>query len=509
MKRRKLISLIGGLAIAWPLASYAQQPIPAPPKHVGVLSLRPECPTPPDSPMLRRLGELGWIEGRNIVFDCVSTFGRLDQLPALARELISLHPDVLLAVPSNFVRALKLKTTAIPIVMVATTDPLRGDLVTNLARPEGNVTGVAFFGADVTSKRLELLSEIFPHLRRLALVASEYQDSRTAQNLEESATIAANRLGFTWQRFRPVVANDYDEVFARIATERFDAALISPDPLNHQNAARITELALRHRIPTVGASVSWAKGGLLLSYGQDARWGFVRVAEYSGSMAKEMMRVTNTVPILMAMSIDPVAQGIVTNLARPGGNVTGFSVQAGPEIESKRMQLLKDTVPNMSRVAFLGLEIDWEGTNGTALRSAAETQGLTLFFAEATRSDYSEAFALIAKERPDAFIVAQNPASWFHRHSIIAFALQHRVPAMFQSRELVDDGGLMSYSVDYPDNWRRVAGYIDRILKGEKPGELPIQQPTKFELVINLKTARAIGLEMPAIVLAQADEVVE
>src|SRR5262245_48947321 len=143
MKRRLFIRLIGVFAVAWPLAPYAQQPIPAPPKHVGVLSLRPECPPPPDSPMLRRLAELGWIEGRHFVFDRVSTFGRLDQLPALARELVSLHPDVLLAVPSNFVRALKQETRAIPIVMLATADPLRSDLVTNLARPEGNVTGVA------------------------------------------------------------------------------------------------------------------------------------------------------------------------------------------------------------------------------------------------------------------------------------------------------------------------------------------------------------------------------
>src|SRR5262249_28473506 len=130
-------------------------------------------------------------------------------------------------------------------------------------------------------------------------------------------------------------------------------------------------------------------------------------------------------------------------------------------------------------------------------------------FAEATRTNYSEALALIAKERPDGFIVAQNPASWFNRHTIIAFALQHRIPAMFQDREAVDDGGLMSYSVNYQDLWRRAAGYIDRIFKGEKPGELPIQQPTKFELVINLKTAKAIGIDVPPLVLAQADVVIE
>ena len=272
--------LIGGSAVTWSLASMAQQPNLEPPKHVGVLSLLLECPPPPDSPILRRLAELGWIEGQNLVFDCVSTLGRLDQLPALARELVSLHPDVLIAVPSNFVRALKNETTAIPIVMLTTSDPVRNDLVANLARPEGNVTGVAFFGTEITGKRLELLREIVPHLRRLAVVASEYQDTKTAQNLEESVTIASSRLGFTWQRFRPVVASDYEEVFTRIATLHFDAAVISPDPLTQQNAAGIIELAVRHRIPTVGPSVSWAKDGLLLGYGQDTRWGFVRGAEF-------------------------------------------------------------------------------------------------------------------------------------------------------------------------------------------------------------------------------------
>lgn len=113
----------------------------------------------------------------------------------------------------------------------------------------------------------------------------------------------------------------------------------------------------------------------------------------TGSMAKEMMGVTNTVPILMALSLDPVAQGVVTNLARPGGNVTGFSAQAGPEFDTKRTHLLKDTLPSMSRVAFLGLQGDWDNTNGKALRSAAEVQGFTVFFAEATRANYAEALA--------------------------------------------------------------------------------------------------------------------
>jgi putative tryptophan/tyrosine transport system substrate-binding protein len=179
----------------------------------------------------------------------------------------------------SIVSAETCETTTIPIVMFGPADPLRNDLITSLASPEGNVTGVAFFG-DVGGKRLELLKEIVPHLRRLALVASVYLDFKVAQTSDEGVTIAASALGFTWQRFRAAVANDYDEIFARIAAEHFDAAVIQPDPLTQQNAMRVIELALRHRIPTVGASPEGAKSGLLLGYGQTNRWIAVRVAEY-------------------------------------------------------------------------------------------------------------------------------------------------------------------------------------------------------------------------------------
>jgi putative ABC transport system substrate-binding protein len=220
---------------------------------------------------------------------------------------------VLVANPSNLVRALKQETTTIPIVMLTPADPVRNGLVNSLARPEGNVTGVAFFGAEVGGKRVELLKEIVPHLRRLALVASEYQDSKAAQTLEETITISASRLGFAWQRFRPVVASDYDEVFARIATEHFDAALISPDPLTQQNAARIIELALRHRIPTVGASTAWAKGGLLLGYGQDDRWGLARGAEYIDKILRGAkpsdLPVEQATEVELAINMKTVALG--------------------------------------------------------------------------------------------------------------------------------------------------------------------------------------------------------
>ena len=149
------IALIGGLAIAWPLPSYAQQP-KQPLKSIGVLAAQVPCPLQPDDLIVRRLGELGWVEGQNLAFDCVSAIGRIDQVLALARELVSRRPDVLMAAPHHFVSALRQETTTIPIVMPGTWEPVRLGLITSLAKPGGNVTGVAYFG--LLPKQMELLS---------------------------------------------------------------------------------------------------------------------------------------------------------------------------------------------------------------------------------------------------------------------------------------------------------------------------------------------------------------
>jgi putative ABC transport system substrate-binding protein len=281
MKRQKLVTLIGGLAIAWPLASYAQQP-KQPVKRVALLSQAVPCPLQRDNLIVRRLGELGWIEGQTIHFDCVSAGGRLDQVPALARELVSLRPDVLVAAPWSFVNALKQETTTIPIVMLSGWEPVRLGLITSLARPEGNVTGVAWFG--LLPKQIEHLREIVPNLRRVAYIvgaAGAANSSSEATKVdEENRQIAASAFGVTWQIFRAAVANDYDEIFARLAAEHFDAVDVQAVPMNVQNATRICQLALRHRIPTVSETAGWAKCGLLLTYGQDFTWSVARAMEY-------------------------------------------------------------------------------------------------------------------------------------------------------------------------------------------------------------------------------------
>ena len=282
MKWRKFIRLIG-IAIALPLASYAQQPQLAPPKRIGYLA-QFGCPIASEDPVPRRLAELGWVQGRTFVFECVSTVGRLDQVPALARELVSRRPDVLIAAPFNFVSALKQETTTIPIVMLATFEPVRLGLVASLARPEGNVTGVAWFG--LLPKQMEILKEIVPHLRRVAFVTgvagarAAYSPSGAFKVAVEDAQITAGALGFTWQIFPAAVANDYDEIFARLAAEQFDAAYILGDAFNIQNRTNICHLALRYRIPTVSESAPWVKCGLLIIYGQDDSGDWAHAMDY-------------------------------------------------------------------------------------------------------------------------------------------------------------------------------------------------------------------------------------
>jgi putative ABC transport system substrate-binding protein len=226
-------------------------------------------------------------------------------------------------------------------------------------------------------------------------------------------------------------------------------------------------------------------------------------------MTREAKRVAGAVPIVMATSIDPVGVGVVTSLARPGGNITGFIAVAGSEIDAKRLALLKELVPKASRVAFLGTPTDWEGPDGKAIRAAARAMGITLLHVEQTPRRYGDAFELIVRNRPDALFVARNPASYGDRGAIVDFAVEHRLPGAFPNREFVEVGGLMSYGVSIPDLFRRAAGSVDRILKRAKPADLPVEQPTKFDLVINLKAAKALAISVPATLLVLADEVIE
>jgi putative ABC transport system substrate-binding protein len=229
------------------------------------------------------------------------------------------------------------------------------------------------------------------------------------------------------------------------------------------------------------------------------------------SIVRAAMTVTKTVPIVM-VSGDPVREGFVQSLARPGGNITGLAAVVGPEIEAKRLQLLREALPGVSRVAYLGSKLDkeWEGPYGQSVRAAAQVLGVTLLPAEYTPRQFTDAFTLVSGARAGALFVGPGGAPAFaNRGLIVDFATRARLPSTFGYREPVELGGLMSYGVNYADVFRRAAGYVDKILKGAKPPDLPVEQPTKFELVINLKTAKALGLTIPQSLLGRADEVIQ
>jgi putative ABC transport system substrate-binding protein len=216
-----------------------------------------------------------------------------------------------------------------------------------------------------------------------------------------------------------------------------------------------------------------------------------------------------TVPLVTFFKTDPVKERLANSLARPGGNITGLTVSIGPEIEGKRIELLKETLPGATRFAYLGTNEDWEGPSGRSVRAAAQVMGLTMVLAAHTPTKYADAFALLGRVRVDALFVSLSPYEFINRRLIVDFARQSRLPDSHTNREAVEIGALMSYGANIPDLFRRSAAHVDKILKGAKPDDLPIEQPTKFELVINLKTAKALGLEVPPTLLASADEVIE
>ena len=226
------------------------------------------------------------------------------------------------------------------------------------------------------------------------------------------------------------------------------------------------------------------------------------------AMTRRAKEATSAVPIVMVFVNDPVTDGLVASLARPGGNVTGVTASAGPELEGKRVELLKEALPKIRRVAFLGTKPDWEDPFGKSTQAAARALRVTLLHAEHTPDDYADAFARIVRERPDALLVPNTTSNFARRRLIVDFATKSRLPGMYYVRDFTEAGGLMSYGPDFRDQFRRVAVYVDRILKGAKPGDLPVEQPTKFELVINLKTAKALGLTIPQSLLQRADEVI-
>jgi putative tryptophan/tyrosine transport system substrate-binding protein len=219
---------------------------------------------------------------------------------------------------------------------------------------------------------------------------------------------------------------------------------------------------------------------------------------------------TTTIPLVMVAVGDPVATGLVASLARPGGNITGLT-SISSEMEGKRLELLREVVPKVSHIAVLWnaaspIQVIEEGE----VRAAAGVLGIKMLsLGVRTREEIDDALATIIRERPDALLVLADRLFLHHRTRIMDFAAQERLPGVHAYRELVEAGGLMSYGPSYADMHRRAAAYVDKILKGAKPADLPVERPVKFELVVNLKAATELGLDVPPTLLGRADEVIE
>jgi putative ABC transport system substrate-binding protein len=234
----------------------------------------------------------------------------------------------------------------------------------------------------------------------------------------------------------------------------------------------------------------------------------VIVSTGGNNMALAVKQAVTTIPVVFTVG-NPLGIGLVARLDRPGGNVTGVSLFTG-ELNAKRLELLKAAVPGVSRVAVLTNPANpAAGAVLKELEGAAQALRVTLHVLEVREhQEIDDAFAAMARERVEALLVVADPLLFAQRERLVALAAKHRLPGIFEWREFVEAGGLLSYGANIADMYRRLASYVDKILKGATPGDLPVEQPTKFELVINLKTAQALGLTIPPTFLFQADEVI-
>jgi putative ABC transport system substrate-binding protein len=220
---------------------------------------------------------------------------------------------------------------------------------------------------------------------------------------------------------------------------------------------------------------------------------------------------TTAIPVV-AFMVDPLKAGLVASLARPGGNLTGITLDAGIEIWGKRLELLKEAVPSTTRAAFLAMRDGWDGPFGEALRDVGSRLGVSLISMlpnTGTPAEIERVFAAMAEQRPDAVLVSGEGDLYANRQLIAELAGKHRLPTMCPYRDYVDAGGLMAYTVDLAELLRRLAGDVHQILNGAKPGDIPIYQPTRFELLINRKTAQALDLTLPSALLSRADEMID
>jgi putative ABC transport system substrate-binding protein len=261
---------------------------------------------------------------------------------------------------------------------------------------------------------------------------------------------------------------------------------------------------------TVAIDIRWAEGRS--ERFAEIAAAFVRlkvdIIVTSGAAASAAKQATPTIPIVFMLASDPVGTGLVASLSQPGGNVTGLSNQSR-DLAGKRLELLREVVPGLRRVAILINVGAANGAEREAVQAASHTLGLEIVPLEIRRTEDIETEIETLKDRADALYIVQDPLFIANRGRINTAALGARLPTVHPAREFVEAGGLMSYGANFPDSFRRAADYVDKILRGAKPADIPVEQPTKFDLVVNQTTAKALGLEFSSTLLARADVVIE
>src|SRR6267378_5025238 len=324
----------------------------------------------------------------------------------------------------------------------------------------------------------------------------------------------------------------------------FGTAAAWPLAVRAQQPAKIKRVAVVHPVERVGNMTINGRRSFRVFFEELSRLGYVEgqnlgVERYSGEgrperyaeLARDVVNThpdlilavggrlsldfkmaTTTIPIV-TLIIDPIAMGLVASIARPGGNITGVTIAGGLELIGKRIGLLVEAMPKLSAVSYLVSRPYWEDPRGAAAREAAKQAGISLKAAllgsAFNEAEYQRVFKSMEQDRADALMVSDEAEHRTNRATIVALAAKARIAAIYSYRDFVEAGGLMAYSIDLAEIWRRVANHVDEILRGANPGDIPFYQPTKFELSINLKTAKALGLEMPAMLLGRADEVIE
>jgi putative ABC transport system substrate-binding protein len=462
--RRDFITLLGGAA-AWPLTARAQQRERM--RRIGVLvgSLAPGDPEwqARGNAFVQGLQERGWSDGRNLRVEYRWGLGDADQLRKYAAELVALAPDVILAAGAPAVAALQQSSRSVPIVFVNVLDPVGSGFVASLARPGGNATGFASIEFGLSAKWLELLKQVAPRVARVAVVRHPANPFEVAQFGAIQAVAPSLGVELT-----PIIIGrdpvDIERDITTFAGGRNGGLIVTGAGAQQIQRDAIIAAAAHHQLPAV--------------------------YPFRGYVAEG---------------------GLISSLARPGGNATGINF-LNQETTAKRLGLLHDLVPKGVRIAVL-INPANAPTAETALRDipeAARAIGLQIQFLNASSSrEIEAAFATLVRDRADALFVAPDTFFVSRRVQFATLAAYHRIPAAYNAREVVEAGGLMSYGTDRVNMSRQVGAYTGQILKGAKPADLPVLQSTKFEFVINMQTARLLGLEVPNALQLLADEVIE